>query len=164
MVDLTCVARGIGGVDDLRAHLDDAHVYFGVLRFTFGRGTFARDKFVFVHWNGSGCSVVKRGRANAQKQAVEVRNDVMRARSLVRALAMGTGRGCRTRDEMGDAFEKVTVLSKVTDPLVKLTRIFCIGGALAVAREHEFSRTRRVYGGSRGGGVVSRGGVGWRVR
>ena len=86
MVALTCVARGIGGVDDLRAHLDPSRVFFGVLRFTFGKGTFARDKYVFVHWNGDGCSVVKRGRANAQKQAVEVRDAlcVMRRASAAR--------------------------------------------------------------------------------
>jgi len=75
MVDLRVIARGIGGVDDMRAHLDRAKVLFGVLRFTFGRGTFARDKFVFVHFNGDACAVIKRGRANAQKNAVEVRAD-----------------------------------------------------------------------------------------
>ena len=98
MVALTCVARGIGGVADLRAHHDPSRVFFGVLRFTFGKGTFARDKYVFVHWNGDACSVVKRGRANAQKQAVEVRD----ARCVVcdaarecgaRSVARGVGGG-----------------------------------------------------------------------
>ena len=65
------VARGIGGVEDLRAHLSDDRVFFGLLRFCFGRGTFARWKSVFVHWNGSACPVVRRGRANAMKNGME---------------------------------------------------------------------------------------------
>jgi len=67
----TFVARGIGGVEDLRAHLRDDRVLFGVLRFCFGRGTFARWKSVFVHFNGAETNVVRRGRANAMKHQLE---------------------------------------------------------------------------------------------
>ena len=68
-VDLKYVARGIGGVDEIMIHLDDTKVLFGILRFVFGKGTFARIKYVAVHFVGSKCPVVKQGRANAQKNA-----------------------------------------------------------------------------------------------
>lgn len=73
VVGLRYVARGIGGVEEMRASLDDSKVCFGLLRFVFGRGTFARVKTLMVHWNGSKCPVVRRGRANASKPLVEVR-------------------------------------------------------------------------------------------
>jgi hypothetical protein len=73
VVGLRYVARGIGGVEEMRSSLDDSRVYFGLLRFVFGRGTFARVKTLMVHWNGSRCPVVRRGRANASKPLVEVR-------------------------------------------------------------------------------------------
>ena len=46
------VARGIGGVDEMSLHLDESKVLFGVLRFVFGKGTFARTKYVACHFNG----------------------------------------------------------------------------------------------------------------
>jgi len=129
MVALTCVARGIGGIDDLRAHLDPSRVLFGVLRFTFGKGTFARDKYVFVHWNGDACSVVKRGRANAQKQAVEVRDAL--------ALCM-MRRASAARVVLREAWEDELIRSRrvTVDADARVVRI--VGGAFAVAREHEF--------------------------
>ena len=45
-VELKYVARGIGGVDEMSIHLDDTKVLFGILRFVFGKGTFARIKYV----------------------------------------------------------------------------------------------------------------------
>lgn len=68
-VELKYVARGIGGVDEMSLHLDDTKVLFGILRFVFGKGTFARIKYVAVHFVGSKCPIVKQGRANAQKNA-----------------------------------------------------------------------------------------------
>lgn len=46
------VARGIGGVDEMSMHLDESRVLFGVLRFVFGKGTFARTKYVACHFSG----------------------------------------------------------------------------------------------------------------
>ena len=63
------MARGFGGIDELSQHLDESKVLFGVLRFVFGRGTFARTKYVAVRFSGQQCPTVKRGRANAQKVA-----------------------------------------------------------------------------------------------
>ena len=42
---------------------------YGILRFKFGTGTFQRVKYLFVHFNGEGVSVVKRGQWNAKKGA-----------------------------------------------------------------------------------------------
>jgi hypothetical protein len=72
-LELHCVGRGIGGVDECGARARDDVVSFGLVRLCVGRGTFARWKSVFVHFNPEGASVVKRGRANAMKRAVEVR-------------------------------------------------------------------------------------------
>lgn len=51
-LNLKHVARGIGGVDEMSLHLDESKVLFGVLRFVFGKGTFARTKYVACHFNG----------------------------------------------------------------------------------------------------------------
>lgn len=69
---LKVVARGIGGVNEMSLHLDETKVFFGVFRFVFGKGTFARTKYVAVHFNGESCPTVKRGRANARKIAAMV--------------------------------------------------------------------------------------------
>lgn len=60
-------ARGIGSVEEMKDHMDENTVMFGMLRFVFGHGSFARVKFVFIHLNGEGCPTVKRGRFNAKK-------------------------------------------------------------------------------------------------
>jgi len=64
---LTIHNRGIGGIEEMKKYMDDSQVMFGLLRFVFGHGSFARVKFVFVHLNGEKCSIVKRGRYNASK-------------------------------------------------------------------------------------------------
>ena len=46
------VARGIGGVNEMSLHLDESKVLYGVLRLVFGKGTFARTKYVACHFNG----------------------------------------------------------------------------------------------------------------
>jgi hypothetical protein len=72
MVQLAMHARGVGGVEEMVRHMDDATVLFGILRFVFGRGPFARVKYVSVHLQGEHCPGVMRGRLNAMKgQAVK---------------------------------------------------------------------------------------------
>lgn len=51
------------------AHRASVQVLYGILRFKFGSGTFQRVKYLFVHFNGEGVSVVKRGQWNAKKGA-----------------------------------------------------------------------------------------------
>jgi hypothetical protein len=51
----------------MRCALDPECIWFGVIRFTIGSGSFARTKYIFIHWNGPECSAVKRGKANAAK-------------------------------------------------------------------------------------------------
>eukprot|EP01012_Entosiphon_sulcatum_P027614 TRINITY_DN33291_c0_g1_i1.p1 TRINITY_DN33291_c0_g1~~TRINITY_DN33291_c0_g1_i1.p1 ORF type:complete len:364 (+),score=77.61 TRINITY_DN33291_c0_g1_i1:38-1093(+) len=69
-VKLSVVGRGGGGVDEMRGSLDDNSIAFGLVRFTFGSGTFKRDKFIFVHFNAEKCAAMKRARTNAQKGAI----------------------------------------------------------------------------------------------
>lgn len=45
---------------------------FGVLKFVFGSGAFARKKMLFVHLNGENCSGIRRGRVNTKKGAAKV--------------------------------------------------------------------------------------------
>ena len=73
MATLRLIARGVGGVDEMREALDDGAVSFGVARLRLGRGTFARYKSVFVHWSAPNAPVVRRGRANAMRGVVEAR-------------------------------------------------------------------------------------------
>eukprot|EP00242_Pyramimonas_sp_CCMP2087_P002640 CAMPEP_0198230594 /NCGR_PEP_ID=MMETSP1445-20131203/114745_1 /TAXON_ID=36898 /ORGANISM="Pyramimonas sp., Strain CCMP2087" /LENGTH=366 /DNA_ID=CAMNT_0043911151 /DNA_START=128 /DNA_END=1225 /DNA_ORIENTATION=+ len=65
------VARGVGGIEEMNQHTSDSAVMYGLLRFQFGHGNFARNKYVFVHFNGENCSIVKRGRFNAMKPEAE---------------------------------------------------------------------------------------------
>jgi len=68
---LKFVARGVGGVQEMAGHTNDEAVMYGLIRFVFGHGKYARTKYVMVHFNGERCSVVKRGRFNAMKPEAE---------------------------------------------------------------------------------------------
>lgn len=72
-MSLKYLARGVGGVDEMRHHLVEDNVLYGVVRLRLGRGTFARYKSVMIHHNPDSAPVVRRGRANAMKQMVEER-------------------------------------------------------------------------------------------
>jgi hypothetical protein len=63
----TVIDRGAGGIDALRSALDAECIWYGLVKFVVGSGSFARTKYIFFHWNGPDCSAVKRGRANAAK-------------------------------------------------------------------------------------------------
>ena len=67
MVQLAMHARGVGGVEEMVRHMDDGAVLFGLLRFAFGHGPFARVKYVRVHLQGELCPAVMRGRLNGMK-------------------------------------------------------------------------------------------------
>lgn len=47
--------------------MNDSTVQFGLLKFVFGTGAFARNKVLFIHINGEKCSALKRGRFNTKK-------------------------------------------------------------------------------------------------
>eukprot|EP00667_Euglena_gracilis_P016014 EG_transcript_16697 len=54
----------------MRQYCSNSAVLWGLVRFSFGSGTFKRDKFIFVHFNGQNVGAVKRGKFTAQKGAV----------------------------------------------------------------------------------------------
>ena len=56
------VAAGAGSVNEMVKSCDESRVMFALLRFDLGTGSFARTKWVFLHWNGESTSAVKRGR------------------------------------------------------------------------------------------------------
>lgn len=64
-------AYGNGGLEEFKSNLDDSEVSYGVVKMTFGSGSFARPKNIFVHFNGANCGAVKRGRANAKLPRAE---------------------------------------------------------------------------------------------
>lgn len=99
---LRFAGRGVGGADDARERASDDRVSFGVLRLCVGRGTFARWKSVLLHFNPESASVVARGRANAQKGAIEVR---LRARDARRTNARRDERTRRRADDAGENFK-----------------------------------------------------------
>eukprot|EP01006_Ploeotia_vitrea_P023649 TRINITY_DN561_c0_g1_i1.p1 TRINITY_DN561_c0_g1~~TRINITY_DN561_c0_g1_i1.p1 ORF type:complete len:396 (+),score=94.09 TRINITY_DN561_c0_g1_i1:31-1188(+) len=70
-IKLKTIGRGGGGVEEMAGVIDPSTVQFGLVRFSFGSGTFKRDKFIFLHCNGEKCSVVRRGKLNSQRGSVE---------------------------------------------------------------------------------------------
>merc|ERR1719162_933078 len=61
-------SSGLGGLEDLKAHLAEDQVLFGALRLSFGSsnghcgaGSTGITKHIFVHWVGPRVSVVQRG-------------------------------------------------------------------------------------------------------
>jgi hypothetical protein len=63
------IDRGAGGIAELMTALDNSKVWYALIKITVGTQTFARTKYVFLHFNGNDCSTVKRGQANATKEA-----------------------------------------------------------------------------------------------
>ena len=60
-----------GGVDELREAIDDSHVQFALLRFSFGSGSFKRTKFVFITILSENVPAVKKGRVLTKKSTVK---------------------------------------------------------------------------------------------
>jgi len=70
---VSVLAVGAGGVEELCEKLDDGSICWALLRFEVGTGSFARVKFVSVHFNGEDAPAVRRGRLNARtKEALEL--------------------------------------------------------------------------------------------
>jgi len=61
-----CTKRGAGGIPAFADAVDESKVQYGLVQVVMG-SALARSKNIFIHFNGKSCSVVKRGRANAQK-------------------------------------------------------------------------------------------------
>jgi hypothetical protein len=64
------LGRGVGGLEEMQQRLSAQEnmqplVAFGLLTFTFGKGSFAREKSIFVHFVSQDCPAVKRGRWNS---------------------------------------------------------------------------------------------------
>ena len=63
---IECVARGSDKIENGFSQLDESKVQFMLIKFPIGSGTFKRNKFVYVHFVGPQCGVVKRGKWNAE--------------------------------------------------------------------------------------------------
>lgn len=71
MNGVNVMSYGNGGIAEFATNLDNKQVSYGVVKMTFGSGSFARPKNIFVHFNGAECGAVKRGRANAKLPRAE---------------------------------------------------------------------------------------------
>lgn len=67
---MDCIASGHGGLEDLVDALDEEAVIFGMMKFSLGDGMFARDKFVYLHFNGHECKGMKKAKDNSKKESV----------------------------------------------------------------------------------------------
>ena len=61
------VGHGAGGIDELRGHLDEREVAFGLLRSVVGSGTLARTKHVLLHFRGANCPAMWAMRLTARR-------------------------------------------------------------------------------------------------
>ena len=75
----TIVNAGSGSIPEMRGHLPDDKVLYGLVRAGFGSGKFKRVKWVFLHWNGPAVSMVKKGKWSAEKSGMQ---ELMRPFSL----------------------------------------------------------------------------------
>jgi len=67
---LQCICGGDGGIAEMKKHVADDMVMWGLLRFTTGEGAFERNKFIFLHLNGEKTPILARGRDNGRKDEV----------------------------------------------------------------------------------------------
>jgi hypothetical protein len=65
---MDCIASGHGGLEDLVEALDEERVIFGMMKFSLGDGMFAREKFVYLHFNGADCKGMKKAKDNSKKE------------------------------------------------------------------------------------------------
>ena len=65
---MECIASGYGGLEDLVEALSEEKVIFGMMKFSLGDGMFARDKFVYLHFNGADCKGMKKAKDNSKKE------------------------------------------------------------------------------------------------
>jgi len=69
--EIRCVGAGSGGVDEMRAQLNESTVQWGLLRFSIGSGTFKRNKMLLIHFNGDSCSGLARAKLNSHGHKAE---------------------------------------------------------------------------------------------
>eukprot|EP01083_Nonionella_stella_P170217 578805_1 len=51
-VPFNLIGRGVAGIDEMQEYLEDTKVYFGIVTFEIGSGSFKRNKSIFIHFNG----------------------------------------------------------------------------------------------------------------
>jgi flagellar biosynthesis GTPase FlhF len=68
---LRVVGAGSGGITEMQSKLLNDAVYYGLLRFDVGSGSFVRTKRIFVHFSGDDCPMKKRNAANTSKGKVK---------------------------------------------------------------------------------------------
>jgi len=68
--NLTLLGVGSGGVEEMRASIDESAVCWGLCRFEFGNGVFKRQKVLFLHVNSDRCRALSRGRHNGHTSEV----------------------------------------------------------------------------------------------
>ena len=64
---LQMIEAGGGSIPELVNYLPEEDVAYCLVRMGFGAGRFRRNHYLFLHWASEKCPVVKRGKANAQK-------------------------------------------------------------------------------------------------
>uniref|UniRef100_A0A7S4EZJ0 ADF-H domain-containing protein n=1 Tax=Chrysotila carterae TaxID=13221 RepID=A0A7S4EZJ0_CHRCT len=64
------VAHGAGGIDEMREHLDNSLVMYGLLQAVIGSGFLARRKYVLLHLKGEACPAMWRMKHGARKTEV----------------------------------------------------------------------------------------------
>jgi len=69
--NLTLHNGGGGSVEQMREWLAEDEVLFGLVRMGFGSGRFRRTYWLFVHWIGPNTPTVKKGRDNANVDAMK---------------------------------------------------------------------------------------------
>lgn len=67
---VSLLACGAGGVEELARQLDDRSVAWALLRFQVGGGTFVRTKMVLIQFNGTRTPALQRGLLNARSTEV----------------------------------------------------------------------------------------------
>eukprot|EP00435_Cladocopium_sp_Y103_P069503 s131_g33.t1 len=67
---VSVLACGVGGLEDLCRQLDDRTVAWALLRFQVGGGSFVRTKMVLIQLNGTRTPALQRGLLNARSKEV----------------------------------------------------------------------------------------------
>jgi len=64
------LAKGSGGLDELKSNLDESQCLYGFLRFISGDEESKRPKFVFITFGGASASVMRRAKMSVHKDSV----------------------------------------------------------------------------------------------
>lgn len=94
----TLVNAGSGSIPEMREFLAEDQVLYGLVRAGFGAGTFKRVKYLFWHWTGPKVTMVKRGKWNAEKDAMQ---------ELMRPFTMDLTANCAEQTEVDFVVEAI---------------------------------------------------------